>query len=125
MILLGITILIVIIGILCIVKANYCGFWDSEDWYISGIIILIFSGIFLIIELSFLIFKPIEYKKFKIKYDVIKETITSKDDVRDASYTNQIIEINEKIKNCNEFKNSIWIGIFQNEKICNLELLKK
>ena len=125
MILLGITITIVIIGILCIVKAQYENFWDSETWAIAGAIVLMFSVSFLIVELTFLFLKPLSYKNFKIKYDTIKETITSKDDIRDATFTNQIIEINKEIKTCNEFKNSAWFGIFQNEQICKSELLTK
>ncbi len=125
MILLGITILIVIIGILCIIKGNNCGFFDADSWILVGILILVFSGIFLTIEMAILLSKPLDYKSFKIKYDTIKETITSKDDIRDATYTNQIIEINQQIRSCNEFKDSKWVGIFQNEKICELQLLTK
>ena len=125
MVLLGITILIVIIGILCIIKGNHCGYWDGDNWILLGAIILVFSGIFSIGELVFLSLKPVDYKNFKIKYDTIKETITSKDDIRDATFTNQLIEINQTIRSCNEYKDSIWVGIFQNKKICEMELLKK
>lgn len=125
MILLGITITIVIIGILCIVKAQYSNFWAEDTWAIAGAIVLMFSVPFLIVELTFLFLKPLSYKNFKIKYDTIKETMTSKDDIRDATFTNQIIEINKEIKTCNEFKNSTWFGIFQNEQICESELLTK
>ena len=125
MILLGITIIIVIIGILCIVKSQYRNFLTDDTMAITGAMILMFSVPFLTAELMFLFLKPLTYKNFKIKYDTIKEIITSKDDVRDATFTNQIIEINKEIKTCNEFKNSNWIGIFQNEQICESELLTK
>ena len=125
MILLGITIFIVIIGILCIIKGNHCSYWDEDKWFLSGAIILVFSGMFLIVELVFLSLKPVTYKNFKIKYDIIKETMTSKDDIRDAEFTNQLIEVNQTIRSCNEYKDSMWISIFQNKKICEMELLKK
>lgn len=124
MILLGITILIFIIGILCIIKA-YSDVYSSDDWEFSGMMILVISGIPLIIELMILLIKPLNYKNFKIKYDTIKETITSKDDIRDATFTSQLIEINQEIKSCNEYKNSAWVGIFQNERICEMDYLKK
>ncbi len=125
MILLGITILLVIIGILCIIKGNCDGYWDGDNWILSGAIILVFSSVFLIVELACLSLKPVGYKDFKIKYETIKETITSKDDIRDATFTNQLIEINQTIRSCNEYKDSMWFGIFQNKKICEMELLKK
>ena len=125
MIILGITILIIIIGILCIVKGDHCDCWDGDDWILSGAIILTLSGMVLIVELMLLLLKQLDYKNFKIKYDTIKETITSKDDIRDATFTSQLIEINQRIKSCNEYKNSTWVGIFQNEKICKTKPLKK
>lgn len=81
--------------------------------------------IFLAIMVIILILKPKNYKEFKIKYDTVKETLTYKDDIRDAGYINNIIEINNSIKYCREFKDSVFIGIFQNDKICQLDLIKK
>ena len=125
--LLGIGIGILLICILCIIKGYYfCKDWcDSDDLIVYGVIGIVFDSVFLLAMASILLFKPYEYKNFKIEYETVKETITQKDDVRDATYTMQIIEINQKIRHCREFKDSKWIGIFQNEKICEMELLEK
>ena len=104
--------------------------YHNDDWYSETLPII--SGIIgtlaitaLIIEIGILISKPFNYKAFKIKYNVLKEQTTSKDDIRDATFTQNIIEINEEIIWCREYKDSIWIGLYQNEKICNTKLLKK
>ena len=70
-------------------------------------------------------YKQVTYKRFIAEYNTIKEISTSKEDLRDATYTNRIIDINEQINTCREFKDSLWVGIYQNKKICNAELLTK
>lgn len=99
--------------------------WDKEWLLYFGIGLIIIMIISLIIEFTMLISKPIEYKNFKIEYDVVKETITSSEDIRDTNYTQKLIEINTKIKTNREYKDSIWRGIFFNKKIADLELLQK
>ena len=125
MIVLEITILGIIAGIFCIIIGLQSSYDTGEGWCILGIVCLLLATIFFSVEMVLILSKPFEYKTFKIKYDTIKDTITFKDDIRDATFTNQIIEINSKIRSCNEFKDSQWIGIFQNKRICDLPLLNK
>ena len=123
MIILILTISVVILGIiLCIIGAND---WEKENFLTAGVMICVFIGMVLIFEIVDILYKPIDYKNFKIRYDTIKETMTSKDDIRDATFTNNLIEINQKIRTCNEYKDSIWFNIFQNKKICETEIIKK
>lgn len=120
----GLIILFLIIGI-AISIIGCKNSWDC-DWQIEvGIVISFVSGLLLIIALIALLTKPITYKNFKIEYDTIKETMTYKDDIRDATYTQNIININKQIRRCREYKDSNWLGIFQIEGICNAELLEK
>ena len=99
--------------------------WEEEWLVYFGIGLIIIMIISLTIEFKILICKPIEYKNFKIEYDVVKETITSSEDIRDTNYTQKLIEINTKIKTNREYKDNIWCGIFFNKKIAELELLQK
>lgn len=117
-----VTILLIVVGIILLVKGQ--NEWDNI-LFAHGLTITIIGGMGLLISIIFLFFKPIDYKTFKVEYETLKETVTSKDDLRDATITTKIIEINEQINSCREWKDNIWIGIFQNQKICNTELLKK
>ena len=123
MLLLILSILLFILSIVFIYIGN--GDWDKEWLLYFGIGLIIIMIMSLIIEFTMLISKPIEYKNFKIEYDVVKETITSSEDIRDTNYTQKLIEINTKIKTNREYKDSIWCGIFFNKKIADLELLQK
>lgn len=131
MILFEIAIGILLLGILFALigyKMDQSASFFSDDgllWIVVGWTIIILDFIFILTMSLILLSKPYNYKNFKIEYETVKETITQKDDVRDATYTMQIIEINQEIKYCREFKDSKWIGIFQNEKICEMELLEK
>jgi len=120
MILLILTIIILIIGISLI-------YWgekeDGDVRTIIGLIISIFSLLMGIIEITYILIKPYNYKEFKVKYETIRETNTNPNDVRDATFTMKKIEINEEIKLCRVYIDSKWIGIFYNKKICDLELL--
>lgn len=123
MLLLILSILLFILSIVFIYIGN--DDWDKEWLLYFGIGLIMIMSISLIIEFTMLISKPIVYKNFKIEYDVVKETITSSEDIRDTNYTQKLIEINTKIKTNREYKDSIWCGIFFNKKIADLELLQK
>ena len=126
MIILGILGIVLIVGIAVVVYGNvYADWYDKDEYDILGTILITLSSIFIVICCATILLKPISYKKFKVKYDTIKETVTYSDDIRDATFTNKIIEINEEILYCREFKDSLTIGIFQNKNICELELLSK
>lgn len=123
MIFLIIVILLIIIGIVCVLIGHSLDCWDGENWILAGWGCLILGGICLLVIIMILTSKPLDYKRLKVKYDVLQQTITSKDDIRDAGYINQLIEVNNEIQSCREFKDSKWVGIYQNKKICELELL--
>ena len=126
MIILILTILIVIVATICLIVGYLTDNWySSDDWCMAGGILMSIGGVVLIIELSFLAMKPLDYKNFKVKYETMQMISTQKDDIRDATYTMKIIEVNEEIAKCKEFENSKWIGIFQNKKICNTSYLEK
>lgn len=124
MIILLITILIFCIGVGCLIKHHFSNnIFDYYEMY--GGCIITFALIILAIEIILLIIKPIDYANFKIEYDVIKDTITSSEDIRDTNYTQKLIEINTEIQKNREWKDNIIIGLFYNEKIAELELLVK
>lgn len=124
MLLLIFTILAIILGGIGLYYSTNS--WEDHDIFMGfSILLLILGIIFITIEIAYLTAKPIVYKNFKIKYEIVKEQITSKDDVRDATFTQNIIEINQKIMQCREYIDNIWLGIYENKKICDMELLKK
>ena len=90
-----------------------------------GILLCAICTIGTIVSTIILIMKPISYKNFKIRYDTLKATITSSDDVRDATFTKDLIEVNTEINKCRAYIDSKWIGIFFNKEMCELELLGK
>lgn len=114
-----ITIFIIVLGFIFILT-------DDGDWRCTvGSALDCLGVIVLIVEIILLCIKPIDYKNFKIKYETIKEMTTSASDVRDATYTEKLIEINEEIKKNREFINNDFIGIFYHKEIANMELLGK
>ena len=118
MLLLIIAIVVVSLGIILQVQ-------DSYDYDISSLACLLFGGLSLVVMILVLLLKPVEYTDFKIKYETTKNMITNKDDIRDAAFTNNLLEINEDILTCRAYINSNWVGIFQNKNICDTELLSK
>lgn len=123
MIILIITIILAILGIVMAIIANNS--WRYEVFLIIGVILLMVASIALLCEIGVIISKPIDYKNFKIQYDTITEMQTSKNDIRDAEYTKNLIEINNEIKTNREYINSKWVGIFYNKKIAEMKILNK
>lgn len=125
MILLILAIIVLLVGIILIIIGNKKIWWSRDNYYFIGGILTAISGTALIVMIIILLLKPLNYKKFKIKYETTKNMITEKNDIRDATFTNNLLEINQEILTCREYINSKWVGIFQNKKICNMELLSK
>lgn len=123
MIILIITIILAILGIVMVIIGNKS--WRYEVFLIIGVILLMVTSIALLCEIGVIISKPIDYKNFKIQYDTITEMQTSKNDIRDAEYTKNLIEINNEIKTNREYINSKWVGIFYNKKIAEMKILNK
>lgn len=123
MIILIITIILAILGIVMVIIGEKS--WEYDTFLIIGAILLMVTSMALLIEIPIIILKPINYKNFKIQYDTITEMQTSKNDIRDAEYTKNLIEINNEIKTNREYINSKWVGIFYNKKIAEMEILNK
>ena len=122
MLLLILAIVLVSLGIICaiIYDKNY-----SDGCLVLGCTCLIVGVSSLLAMIIILSSKPLEYTNFKIKYDTLKNMITDKDDIRDATFTNNLLEINKDILTCRAYINSNWIGVFYNKNICDAELLSK
>lgn len=123
MIILIITIILAILGIVMFIIGDKE--WDYNNFLIIGFILLVVTSIALLIEIPTIMLKPINYKNFKIQYETVTEMQTSKNDIRDAEYTKNLIEINNEIKTNREYINSKWVGIFYNKKIAEMEILNK
>lgn len=123
MIILIITIILVILGIVIAIIGDKS--WEHEVFLIIGVILITVTSTVLLCEIIVIISKPIDYKNFKIQYETITEMQTSKNDIRDAEYTKNLIKINNKIKTNREYINSKWLGIFYNKKIAKMEILNK
>lgn len=123
MIILIITIILAILGIvMCIIGDKN---WEHDTFLMIGVLLIVVTSMALLVEILNIIVKPINYKNFKIQYETITEMPTSKNDIRDAEYTKNLIEINKKIKTNREYINSKWVGIFYNKKIAEMEILNK
>lgn len=111
----------VIVGIVILIFHK-----DMDDFLDFIGCCLVFTGIIiLILELILLALKPIDYEDFKAEYEVLKNTITNEDDIRDTNITQKMIDINQKITFTRNLKDNLWIGIFQPEGIAEFELLEK
>ena len=124
--LLLIFIICLILGIILLMIYNKYWYSSFADWCEPiGILLCVICIIGTIISTILLIMKPISYKNFKIRYDTLKDTITSSDDIRDATFTKDLIEVNTEINKCRAYIDSKWIGIFFSKEMCELELLEK
>lgn len=92
---------------------------------ILGACLLGIGGLMMMFIIIVLLIKPIFYTEFKAKYETIKEIQTSSEDIRDAAYTNKIIEINTEIRVNRKHVSSFWNGILYSKKIAEMELLDK
>lgn len=117
----------IILGIIFLILYNYSDFSFRIGEFLEfiGTCLLIIGGIILVLELIFLMLKPIVYEDFKAEYEVVKNTITSEDDIRDTNITQRMIDINQTITLTRNLKDNLWIGIFQPEGIAEFELLEK
>ena len=126
MILLGLTIFAIVIGIIITiyVKIKHIYILDSELPSL-GVILMISGGVVLLMEILILILKPVNFIKFKSKYDIFNNITLSENDLRDAGITKELIDINYDININKIMKDNLLIGIFYNEEIANLDLLNK
>ena len=123
MIFLIIIIILSIVGIIFTYLGNLD--WRYDTFLFLGMLLDIFTGLTLLIMGMVILFKPYDYKQFKIEYETVQAMITTSEDVRDTNYTQKLIEINTEINTNKEFINNPWIGLFYNKQIAELELLNK
>ena len=121
--------LLIIISIIMLILSIILIKVATENWFdgllILGILIAFISGGTLIGCITALAIKPLIKNDFIARYETIKEMPTYNNDIRDATYTQSLIEINEEIKKCNIYINNKFIGIFEIKEICETEPLKK
>ena len=122
MILLITTMLGLILGIVAI-KIGLKYYKDGLT--IIGLVTTVIHVIMIVIELIIILTKPLDAIDFKSKYEVIQQMATEKDDIRDATFTQNIIKINQTINDNRIWKDSLFVGIFYNEEIADMEFLKK
>lgn len=131
----GLTILILIVGILIAGLGFYiydnAGIFEDIKEKI-GLIILIIGSFIGIISFSILLglismnlLLPVTEREFKVEYNSVKEMQTLSTDLRDASYTKELLEINKKINEAREFCNDPFWGCINSKEIASYELLEK
>lgn len=131
----GLTILILIVGILIAGLGFYiydnAGIFEDIKEKI-GLIILIIGSFIGIISFSILLglismnlLLPVTEREFKVEYNSVKEMQTLSTDLRDASYTKELLEINKKINEAREFCNDPFWGCINSKEIASYDLLDK
>lgn len=131
----GLAILIFIVGILIASLGFYiyntCSIFDDIREIIGSIILIIGTGIviisfvILVILLSINLLLPVTEREFKAEYNSVKEMQTLSTDLRDASYTKELLEINKKINEAREFCNDPFWGCINSKEIASYDLLEK
>lgn len=114
MILIILSILIIIVGLIIYFFGNFV---LDYGYNFYGTIITVVGVAILGLLTGRIIYKPIEYTNFTAKYYNIQYIGTDKEEI--------IYSINEKILKCRAYEKSKWVGIYQNKKICELNLLSK
>lgn len=120
MIILIVNIILFIIGIILIVKFD--GFINGNDYlYLLGIALVMITSVFLVVGLIIFSTKVIYYNNFKIEYEEIRNIEANSNDIRDTNYTLKVVDINKEIELNKKYCNNLWIGIYYNKHIANLE----
>lgn len=131
----GLTILILIVGILIAGLGFYI--YDNSGIFEDikekiGLIILIIGSFIGIISFSILLglisinlLLPVTEREFKVEYNSVKEMQTLSTDLRDASYTKELLEVNKKINEAREFCNDPFWGCINSKEIASYDLLEK
>lgn len=133
-----VSLFVFVIDLLLMYKEHKRRIKRNDEWYIdyygkkfryritdsilSWIYIPLFTS-FIIITIILVMFKNLDEKDFALRYELIKTTITSSDDVRDATYTDKVLEINEEILKNRYRSKSKWRGIYYSKKIGTYELI--
>ena len=131
----GLTILIFIVGLLIAGLGFYiydnAGIFEDIKENIGFIILIIgafitiLSFVILLILLSLNLLLPVTEREFKVEYNSVKEMQTLSTDLRDASYTKELLEINKKINKAREFCNDPFWGCINSKEIASYDLLEK
>lgn len=92
------------------------------------IISLIFGSLFFVFTIATgfkAIMLPVEERDFKVEYETVKQMQTSPTDLRDATYTEKLLKVNQKINEAREYCNDPFWGCINSKEIASYELLDK
>lgn len=116
--------ILIITTILAIFSFLYMYF--SDDWNgISDNSLFLSITVFtiLIIELIFIMFKPIDNNIFQSKYYIVANEISQCQEIKEYALIENITDINQTIEYYKEFSNNPMTNIFFSKDIANMELL--
>lgn len=116
--------ILIITTILAIFSFLYMYF--SDDWNgISDNSLFLSITVFtiLIIELIFIMFKPIDNNIFQSKYYIVSNEISQCQEIKEYALIENITDINQTIEYYKEFSNNPMTNIFFSKDIANMELL--
>lgn len=109
------------------IQDNFCGIGEMIGILI--VVISIFFGslffVFTILTCSKGIMLPVEERDFKVEYETVKQMQTSPTDLRDATYTEKLLKVNQKINEAREYCNDPFWGCINSKEIASYELLGK
>ena len=89
---------------------------------------LIFGSLFFVFTIATgfkAVMLSVEERDFKVEYETVKQMQTSSSDLRDATYTEKLLKINQKINEAREYCNDPFWGCINSKEIASYELLDK
>lgn len=118
--------MIILIITIILVGLSFLWMYFTNDWngisdnslFLSTIALTI-----LIIELIFIIFKPIDSNMFQSRYYRIANKISQCQEIKEYALIENITNINQIIEYYKEFSNNPMTNIFFSKDIANMELL--
>lgn len=104
-----------------------CYLMYRETFEGLGVLICLFSLIFLFFHIAGICFKSFEYERFLSKRVAIQETLKSarktKNNIELMSIANELIEHNKELAEI-KFKNNTLFGVYIDDKFMNLKPIK-
>lgn len=116
----------ILIATIILVILSFLWMYFADDWNgISDNSLFLFTIVLtiLIIELLFIIFKPIDNNMFQSRYYRVANEISQCQEIKEYALIENITDINQTIEYYKEFSNNPMINIFFSKDIANMELL--
>lgn len=117
----GILIITIILVILSFLWMYFDNDWNGISDNSLFLSITVFT--ILIIELIFIMFKPIDNNIFQSKYYIVSNEISQCQEIKKYALIENITDINQTIEYYKEFSNNPMTNIFFSKDIANMELL--